>query len=1380
MLGEDYQLGQDIAFTAEGDADTVKYLWGVNTDTPTIEVTTTAGALKTITVPGSSITKFGPNWVSVASVDQFGQPSDVERQVFDVAGFGETGRWRLDGNGQDVDCASGDCVNRAGGHPLAFTGSHQWVEGKWAFLIVDGPFGPEIDELDPTDQAVDLDGSSGFGSTVAPVVTTVENLSVAAWVRMEPAASDPVAVSQVGDQAAAFYLGYAEGTWAFTMKSQDGSGGTVRAASAPVTPDPDEWVHLIGVYDHGNHKIYLYVDGELAGDADFTATWNASGPLMVGRSQSQATPANFWPGVIDEVRVFPGALTGQQVRDVYAEARTNPPPEIEATGPAADEADVPLDTVITATFTEPVDPFTISIEVAGTAGAPVSGSWDYDFETDTVTFTPEDRLDSLTEYSVSISGAVDFDGEPMEPVTWWFTTEEGDITPPTVSTLVPAPDSVDIPLDAVISAIVSEPVDEVTIDVQLVDTVGAAIGGATDYDPGTGALTFTPSANLTPWVTYSVIVSGAVDAAGNAMTAESWSFTAEPGTPASIEIDSSTPARVSTSGLSGVVTTAPFDPPAGSLLLATVSADTDTYTGATITMSTSGGPLAWSTVVDQDWPNSEVPGGHASVHVASVSTGLSGLTVTATSDAELPLSLKVYVLTGANLDAPVGAIGQGSSETNNYSPTAYVSTTPGSRGFGVASDFMMRGQPVSTDDEDAFDIDDWLSGLSVAKATTTESVGTEVEMNFDAPGSSFTEWNWAAVEIRPAGVPDALAPQVTSFTPIGDATNIAPETVLTAQFNEHVDISSIVVDLQGPGGMIVAGAASYDTSSRNVTFVPEVNLAALTTYAVTISGAADATGNPMIPEGWSFTTGPIGIDKSSPARVSSSGSSEVVTTAGFDPPAGSVLLAMVSADTDDDQSATISMSNSGDPLGWWTAVDQDWPNSEVPGEHASVHVGSLPSSLSGLTVTATSDVELPLSLKVYVVTGASLDAPVGALGQGSSTANNSSPTAYISTTPGSRGFGVASDFMARGLPVSSDEEDAFDEDWLSGLSVVKAMATDSPGTDVEMNFDGGGGSFTEWNWAAVEIRPAGAPDTTVPWIVAHSPDPDTLGVSPDASVSAMFSETVDEATIDIELVDSAQSPVSGAAIYTPETRTITFNPAVELEPMATYTVTVSGVEDPSGIEMALESWSFTTMSDSIPFAVGTSAGGIDEPGQFTVALPGGSSGYMAIASGYDAEVTAPPGWTEVHSDGWRSENQMTVYIASDVDNPGVTWTVDAGVVTASVLIIGYDRPISVDGDEYAGTLTSPSVTTTEPVLIARIYTDNAWDDPMPTPDYPDGTGGGAFHYVHSGDPDSGGSLAAYAHTLQFAPGATGAAEWSLVTGRRWAEMTGTVALVAAE
>ncbi len=214
--------------------------------------------------------------------------------------------WKLDGNG---DPAQGNIS-------LVFAGEYELADG-----------------------AVSFDGASGYASTPGPgPVDTTDSFSVAAWAAF---GRDPhpyqTVVSQIGYVAGAFGLGYGPSGWAFGMKTADSSDSSTSfgARSSAPAVQVDRWVHLVGVYDASAHQIRLYVDGQPVASADFTATWQAKGPLTIGRGQGNARAENFWPGAIAQVEVYAHALSDQEVADLHASSKpSSPPPPMAAPDPS--------------------------------------------------------------------------------------------------------------------------------------------------------------------------------------------------------------------------------------------------------------------------------------------------------------------------------------------------------------------------------------------------------------------------------------------------------------------------------------------------------------------------------------------------------------------------------------------------------------------------------------------------------------------------------------------------------------------------------------------------------------------------------------------------------------------------------------------------------------------------------------------------------------------------------------------------------------------------------------------------------------------------------------------------------------------------------------
>jgi methionine-rich copper-binding protein CopC len=99
------------------------------------------------------------------------------------------------------------------------------------------------------------------------------------------------------------------------------------------------------------------------------------------------------------------------------------PPTVTSTSPAANATGVPNTTTVSATFSEPVQPATVTFSLKNPAGTTVVASQSYDSASRTATLTPSSALADSTQYTASVSGAQDAAGNTLaQPVTWTFTT----------------------------------------------------------------------------------------------------------------------------------------------------------------------------------------------------------------------------------------------------------------------------------------------------------------------------------------------------------------------------------------------------------------------------------------------------------------------------------------------------------------------------------------------------------------------------------------------------------------------------------------------------------------------------------------------------------------------------------------------------------------------------------------------------------------------------------------------------------------------------------------------------------------------------------------------------------------------------------------------
>ena len=104
-------------------------------------------------------------------------------------------------------------------------------------------------------------------------------------------------------------------------------------------------------------------------------------------------------------------------------------------------------------------------------------------------------------------------------------------------------------------------------------------------------------------------------------------------------------------------------------------------------------------------------------------------------------------------------------------------------------------------------------------------------------------------------VPDSTLPTIVSTSPLNDDSNVAQNKIITVEFNETMDASTIndLTFTLKQGSIVVPGAVNY--SGTTATFTPTDLMAAGTIYtALLTKGAKDLVGNALAADKeWSFT-----------------------------------------------------------------------------------------------------------------------------------------------------------------------------------------------------------------------------------------------------------------------------------------------------------------------------------------------------------------------------------------------------------------------------------------------------------------------------------------------------------------------------------------------
>ena len=160
--------------------------------------------------------------------------------------------------------------------------------------------------------------------------------------------------------------------------------------------------------------------------------------------------------------------------------------------------------------------------------------------------------------------------------------------------------------------------------------------------------------------------------------------------------------------------TASFTAPANSLLVAVCSSNSGNVTH---TVSNSGGALTWTSRAKRDIFDSGAYSPAVEVFTAPAVTSVARTVTLTSSNGGDFVALKVFVISGADMSAPVGQVGEGSSATANLNAAAYTSSVAGSRAVGIAVDAEQDGTPTSSDTGLA-----WNGAGEIGRASCRERV----------------------------------------------------------------------------------------------------------------------------------------------------------------------------------------------------------------------------------------------------------------------------------------------------------------------------------------------------------------------------------------------------------------------------------------------------------------------------------------------------------------------------------------------------------------------------------------------------------------------------------------------------------------------------------
>lgn len=784
----------------------------------------------------------------------------------------------------------------------------------------------------------------------------------------------------------------------------------------------------------------------------------------------------------------------------------------------------------------------------------------------------------------------------------WFPAVSGsysavyvqDANAPTIVGRFPAPGAELVPVNTAIRITFSEAMDATSIGqstIELRDQQNVLVPSTLNYNPATFTVTLTPNSPLDRDAAYTVMVRGGgadprvKDLAGNALEANvSWSFTTAPPLtcPCTIWDASAIPQVASDSDTAAVELGVKFRSDVAGFITGIRfykgPSNTGTHVGSL--WSASGELLASATFTNESavgWQQVNFPvpvpiaanttyiasyhapnGGYASTPGQFLTGGVDNEMLHALSSAESGGN-GVYVYgnggvapnqtwQGANYWVDVVFELNGSVPQDTIAPTVTITSPTSDSTFatdtgavalaGTAADNSGTVVQVTwSNDRGGNGTAVGTAAWSIATVPLQPGVNTITVTARDASNNVGSD----TLVVTYTAPPDLSAPIIEARYPASGAQHVLLDARVTATFNEAMDASTInanTFELRNSGNNVVPATVTYDANTRTATLAPSTPLTPFTTYTVTVKGGAadprvkDLAGNALVAnDTWSFTTG---------AATFTIWPSSAVPGLLSDPSTSPV---------------EVGVKFRSDVAGYITGIRfYKGPS------NTGTHVGNLWSATGQLLGSVTFTDETA---------------------SGWQQANFAEPIAIEANT-----IYVASYFAPNGGY-------SFDGGYFAGSGRSSGTLHAPASGDVGGNgvYAYGSSSVFPSNtynaanyWVDVAFATSVGPDTQPPTITNRMPAIGAANVAVTTSISVVFSEPMDGATINtstIELRDEANQPV--AALVSASGTTATLVPSEPLASLTQYTVTVRGgateprVKDLSGNPLASTStWSFTT------------------------------------------------------------------------------------------------------------------------------------------------------------------------------------------------------------
>ncbi|WP_424354866.1 Ig-like domain-containing protein [Methanobacterium sp. MBAC-LM] len=506
-------------------------------------------------------------------------------------------------------------------------------------------------------------------------------------------------------------------------------------------------------------------------------------------------------------------------------------PTIKSIDPANNSVNVPINKVIKVTFSEPVKAGTLSIYIKNSSTGkyvPITTS----ISSNVLTITLNSNLTKGTAYSIILNAGsiTDLAGNALKAYTTKFTT---DATAPTVKSIDPANNSVNIPINKTIKITFSEPVKAGTLSIYLKNLKTGKYVTVTKKI-SSNILTITPTISLTKATLYYITLNAGsiLDLAGNAIKSYTTKFTTDYTAPTVKSIDpTNNSANIAVNKVIKVTFSEPVK--AGTLSIKVKNLKTGKYisiakkiSGNTLTITSTSNLIKATqySVILNAGSITDLAGNAIKSYTTKFTTDKTAPTVKNIDPSNNSVNIAINKVIKITFSEPVKA-GTLSIKLKNLKTGTYVSITK------TISGNTLTIKPTST----------------LTKATQYSVIlnaGSITDLAGNAIKSYTTKFTT-----------DSTAPTVKSIDPSNNSVNIPINKTIKITFSESIKTGTGTIYLKNlkTGNYV---SITKTISGNTLTIKPTNNLIKATQYSVILNAGSilDLAGNAIKSYTTKFTT----------------------------------------------------------------------------------------------------------------------------------------------------------------------------------------------------------------------------------------------------------------------------------------------------------------------------------------------------------------------------------------------------------------------------------------------------------------------------------------------------------------------------------------------